>query len=150
METLNKGRLIDLLSRKLNLLNEVLAYSEEQRKLSYQDNPSKIDNLIESRAKCLEDLDKLEVVLKRSLNQMTEDCTDESGFCEKLIGLKNNIRNTLKQIIEVEKENKAKLLQERSRLQSKLQNVNQGRKGVAGYKANKGYSASGIFTDNKG
>lgn len=150
METSITERLIDLLSRKLNLLNEILAYAGEQRELNYQDNPSKIDNLIESRAKCLADLDKLEVVIKRSLNQVTEDYANDLGFQEKLTELNEDIKNTLKQIIEIDKENKEKLLQESSQLKNKLQNVNKGRKGVAGYQANTRFSASGIYTDNKG
>lgn len=150
METSNTERLIELLSRKLNLLNEILAYAEEQRELNYQDNPSKFDNLIESREKCLADLDKLEVVIKRSLNLITEECAVDRGFQEKLTGLNEDIKNTLKQIIEIDKENKEKLLEESSQLKNKLQKVNKGRKGVAGYQANTRFSVSGIFTDNKG
>lgn len=148
METSNTERLIDLLSRKLDLLNEVLAYAEEQRELNYQDNPSKIDNLIESRAKCLEDLGKLEIILDRSLNQLEEVSYDEK-FQAKLHAIDSSIRITLKQIIELDKENKEKLLKERSDIQSKLRRLRQGRKGIAGYTGNNRHLTGGIFTDNK-
>jgi len=150
MGTLEKERIIDLLSRKLSLLGEVLEYSTEQRKLAYQDNSLKYDNLIQSRAKCLEDLGKLEVVLERSLNRLGEKINNDGNFKEKLYEINSNITATLQQIIDFDKENKEKLMKERSELQSKLRSVHQGRKGIAGYTGNNRSLTGGIFTDNKG
>lgn len=150
METLNTKRLLDLFSRKLSLLEEVLAYSKEQRKLAYRDNQSRYDNLIESRAKCLEDLGKLEVVLEKNLNRLKEKFGDDVDFQEKLYEQNSKVTAILKEIIELDQDNRDKMLKERTELKAKLQSVNRGRKGVAGYKGNNRYSAAGIFTDNKG
>lgn len=150
METLDAERIIDFLSRKLSLLEDVLEYSKEQRKLTYRDHSLKYDNLIQSRAKCLEDLGKLEVVLERSLNRLSDKINNDSIFQEKIHEINSNITATLRQIIDLDKENKEKLMKERSDLQSKLRSVRQGRKGVAGYTRNNRSLTGGIFTDNKG
>lgn len=150
METLNTKRLLELFSRKLGLLEEVLAYSKEQRKLSYRDHQSRYDNLIESRAKCLEDLGKLEVVLERNLNRLNDKFGAEADFQDELYEQNSKVTAMLKEIIELDRENNARMLKERSDLQARLQNVNRGRKGVAGYKGNNQYSAAGVFTDNRG
>ncbi|MGE5606482.1 MAG: hypothetical protein ACM3YE_12430 [Bacteroidota bacterium] len=150
METLETKRIIELFSRKLGLLEEVLGYSKEQRKLTYRDHSLKYDNLIQSRAKCLEDLGKLEVVLERSLNRLSEKVNNDDKFQEKLHAMNSDITATLKQIIELDKENKEKMIQERSDLQFKLRSVRQGRKGIAGYTGSNRSLTGGIFTDNKG
>lgn len=150
METLDMERIIDHLTRKLSLLEDVLEYSKEQRKLTYRDNHLKYDNIILSRAKCLEDLGKLEVVLERSLNQLSDKINNDRSFQEKLHEINSEITATLQQIIDLDKENKEKLLRERSDLQSKLRSVRQGRKGIAGYTGNNQPITGGIFTDNKG
>ncbi|NLY74013.1 MAG: flagellar protein FlgN [Firmicutes bacterium] len=146
----NTERLCDLLSRKLALLEEILGYSKEQRELTYQDDSAKYDNLIESRAKCLEDLDKLEVVIKKCLIGLDESSVTDDAFREKLTGLNERINKTLQTIIELDQENKERILKEQAALKVKIQNIRKGRKGVAGYTANNRFSAAGIFTDNKG
>lgn len=150
METLETERIIELLSRKLSLLEDILGYSKEQRELTYRDHSLKYDNLIQSRAKCLEDLGKLEVVLERSLNRLGDKINNDRNFQEKLHAINTNITATLRQIIELDKENKEKLMKERSDLQFKLRSVRQGRKGIAGYMGNNRSLTGGIFTDNKG
>lgn len=150
METLETERIIELLSRKLSLLEDILGYSKEQRELTYRDHSLKYDNLIQSRAKCLEDLGKLEVVLERSLNRLGDKINNDRNFQEKLHEINSKITATLRQIIDLDKENKEKLMKERSDLQSKLRSVRQGRKGIAGYMGNNRSLTGGIFTDNKG
>ncbi len=150
MITPETERIIDLLSKKLTLLEEVLEYSKEQRGLTFQKNSLKYNNLIESRAKCLEDLGKLEVVLERSLNRENVKIINDSGFQERLYELNSHITDTLKMIIELDKENKERMLKERAELKSKLHIVHKGQRGVAGYKGNNQFTAAGIFTDNKG
>lgn len=150
MITLDTERLFNLLSRKLNLLEEILAYSQEQHGLLYQRNHLKYNNLIESRAKCLDDLAKLEVVLERNLNRFNQTNATDGSFQEKLYVINSNITATLKKILELDKSNKENMLKERSELKAKMQNVRQGRKGIAGYKENNRFSPAGIFTDNKG
>lgn len=148
MTTSDSEQLLDLLSRKLNLLEEILACSKEQSEVTYQENPLKYDNLIESRAKCLEELKKLEVVLKRSLFQLNISSVNEGYFQGKLTALNTNITMALKKILELDKENHVRILKEQSDLKNKMQNVRQGRKGIAGYTGNN-LSGAGIFTDNK-
>lgn len=150
MGTSETELLIELLSKKLSLLEDVLEHSEEQRKLTYRDHSHKYDNLIQSRAKCLEDLGKLEVVLERSLNQLSEKINNDRSFQERLHEINSEITETLRQIIDYDKENKEKLMVERSNLQTKLRSLRQGRKGIAGYTGNNQPITGGIFTDNKG
>ncbi len=150
METLDAERILDLLSQKLKLLENILAYSKEQRKLAYRDSSSRYNNLIESRSKCLEDLGKLEVVLERNLNRLSEGIKSDGEFQERLHAINSNITATLKQIVDLDKQNQERLLKERSEIQSKLRIVRQGRKGITGYTGNKQFSTAGIFTDNKG
>ena len=150
METLDTERILELLSQKLSLLENVLAFSKGQRELTYRKSPSEYNNLIESRSKCLDDLGKLEVVLERSLNRLSEKAKSDGKFQEKLHLFNSNITATLKQIIDLDRQNKESLLKERSEIQSKLRVVRQGRKGITGYTGNKQFTAAGIFTDNKG
>lgn len=150
METLDTERIFGLFSRKLSLLEDILEYSKEQRELTYRDHSLKYDNLIQSRAKCLEDLGKLEVVLERSLNRLGDKINNDRNFQAKLHEINSKITATLRQIIELDKENKEKLMKERSDLQSKLRSVRQGRKGIAGYMGNNRSLTGGIFTDRRG
>lgn len=150
METLDTEQIFELFSRKLSLLEDILKYSKEQRELTYLAHSLKYDNLIQSRAKCLEELGKLEVVLERSLNRLGDKINNDHNFQEKLHEINSNITATLRQIIELDKENKEKLMKERSDLQSKLRSVRQGRKGIAGYRGNNRSLTGGIFTDNRG
>lgn len=150
METLDTEQIFDLLSQKLRLLNNILAYAKEQRELTYREHLSKYDNLIESRSKCLEDLGKLEVVLERNLNRLSEKIKNDGKFQEKLHGINSDITATLKQIVDLDQQNKERLIKERSEIQSKLRIVRQGRKGITGYTGTKQFSTAGIFTDNKG
>lgn len=140
---------IVLLTKKLELFEEILSCARAQNGLSYLEHAVEYDNLIESRRICMNEIDKLNVILKRNLDQI-KDTPAAEVLKDRVTALNNKINNVIKEALSLDEQNKEQILKERIIIKNKLQNLRQGRKGVAGYSTDKKVlTAAGAYTDSK-
>ena len=137
--------LTELLQKKQLLYEKLLAYSRQQAVLSYSENSSEYQSLVDLKGQCIEAISKNEIMLKAAIGQ------DPDGTSQALYEtVSQSLRQILVEIQKLHRESQLALQREMQLVQRKIATVRLGKKGTAGYNAiQKKYAATGVFTDKR-
>ena len=145
MDNTEAKRLSELIQKKIQLVENLLAYARQQSQMSYMDSPEKYDNLIETRAIAIEQIKKQDIVLQRSLSA---DKVMDGDIQAQLNEANLRITDLMKQIAALDQKSKAVVTGEMQMVKNKLLALQKGKRGVKHYGERTVYS-SGAFTDSK-
>ena len=141
-------RILGLLQQKINFLEEILTCSKTLADLSLESHGTECNNLLITRERYLETLQKLEPVLQEHLDAIPE--TELSQAVNEQIGLQNDkAAELVREILRLDQQKAASVFDEMQQVKGKLKAVRRGQKGIVGYQINSGINAAGAFTDSR-
>ncbi len=140
------AKIYELLQKKIQLMEKLLAYASQQAGLSYTDNPVNYENIVESRAIAIEEIKKLDIVLQQKLDALGELGDDVKTHIN---GANTRVSDLAHEIITLDKKSKILISSEMKQVDNKLQVLQKGKKGIIGYDMNVNFSPSGAYTDSK-
>ncbi len=135
-------QLISISNRKLNLLNDMLKYTEEQKNAIDKEDIENIDLIINKKDKLIEEIDSLDLQFLTKFSQIKKENNieniDELDIREypNLKELKNvvkEISSTLMALFLLDKENNALMKKGLENVKSNLSKVKKGQKAYKGY-----------------
>lgn len=146
MESTESIQLVDQIQKKLQLVESLLTYAEQQSQMSYLDSPEKYNNLIETKGIIIEQIKKQEIVLQRSISSFK---VMNGDIRTQLNGVNLRIDDIMKQIAVLEQKSKAVITDEMRIVKIRLMALQNGKKGIKGYKGSVKLNPAGVFTDSK-
>ncbi len=146
MDSTESKQLSDQIQKKIQLVENLLDYARQQSQMSYIDAPEKYNNLLETRAIIIEQIKKQDIVLQRKLRAIKEIDGDMQA---RLNEADCRITDLMKQIAFLDQKSKAAVVSKMQVVQSKLQALQKGKKGIKSYKDRDIFNPSGAFSDSK-
>lgn len=110
---------------KLNFLSDLFDLTVKQRYALKDNDLDRLDNLIDAKEKLMEKIDKIDLVLKESRDDNREDNAEDE-----------KIQVTLKNIMEIDRENQSLAQQLFVTFQKKIGQTNNARKFNKAYQSN--------------
>ncbi|MGE5581380.1 MAG: flagellar export chaperone FlgN [Bacillota bacterium] len=148
MNSTEIDRIKGLQQNKIQLLKEILDCSKIQAGLTSEEQTTEFFQLVETRQKYIDSLEKIEETLRQWLAELKG--SDINQVSEKEIKALNDKATELIQEISVlDKRNILEIRKGRQRIEGKLRAIRQGRKGIVGYEALSKISTSGAYTDSR-
>jgi uncharacterized coiled-coil DUF342 family protein len=134
----------ELLGKKTELFQTILACAEQQAELSYLKLGVKYNNMLAKRAYCIERIKKTDAVLHNCLIKLGKP---DEGFHDELVTYDSQIKDLIRRIMAVDEGNKKHLVQEQKTVQDKLRLLREGKKVRRGYQAIGKINVGGAFMD---
>lgn len=134
--------LIDISKQKLNLLNNMLETTQEQKRSIDSENMEKVDLLLNTKARLIEKIDKLDVQFLTRFSQLKKENNiediDELDIhkypnLKELKEVVKEISSTLMTLSLLDKENNAMMKKKLENVKSNLRKLKKGQKAYKGY-----------------
>jgi hypothetical protein len=136
----------ELLQKKVHLFEMLLDCAKQQSELSYPEHSVEYDNIIETRAGIIEELQKTEIILNHNLEVKA---INQGDLDEQLKAINHQVAAIIGQIMNEDTKSQASIMQELQNVKGKLQVIQKGKKGMSAYGANIGLNLGGAYTDSK-
>ena len=146
VDSLEGDHIQGLLENKVHFLEEMLTLSKMIGDLTYENHENEYDSLLETRERCIETLNSIEVALQSEL-QLSDEAQIKNNA--EVTTLTARAKMLIQEIIVLDDQNKAAIWNELQNLKMRISTLNCGRKGISGYQAGQRINAAGIYTDNR-
>jgi hypothetical protein len=149
MEDQNTKRFNELIQKKINLTQDLLALASEQSQISYIDNPQTYENLVQSREMIIEDIKKVDVLIRSEIDTVSAKTgtNDLTGQYERANAV---ISELAKQILVLDEKSKSSMSKELQKIAERIEALHKGKKGLNGYNsAGSMVNLGGAYTDSK-
>jgi hypothetical protein len=147
METQATKRFDELIQKKIKLVQDLLSLVTEQSKLSYVDNLNQYENLVESREIVIEDIQKIDVLIRNEIE--TAGMAGSANLQPQLDAANAQISGLARKILALDKKSKFLMNDEMGKIKYKIQDLQKGKKGLDGYSAGSKLNFGGVYTDSK-
>lgn len=141
-----EAKLLKLVRKKQELLDEILSVAEQQKMFRLDDNFNIYREFIDHRNKCFEKLKKTDVTLQRYLRQT--QFSDVLG--KELDAINRNFTETIQRILAVDEVNQINLKQAMEMINNKKGSLKSNKQGIVKYYKTASYPVTGVHTDSKG
>jgi hypothetical protein len=135
-----------LLENKAHFLKEILTCSQMMAELTYENHENEYGNLLETRERCIEALNSIDIALQTELQSNGGSTVQDD---EATVELTAQIKFLVQQILVLDERNKAALSTELQSLKMRINALKCGRKGISGYEAGQRMHVAGIYTDSR-
>lgn len=159
MDTQNSimSELLGLIDKKAELFSSIMDITIEQKKDIWENEARNIEELVNRKQTVIDSIDEIDKVFSDKLNMLKKslniDSLESADFTKypvlKTIKLKvETIIATAQKIMDIEKENREKLLILHNELKKELKQINVGKKSIKAYERPV-ISSDGIYIDRK-
>ena len=137
----------DLVLQKVRLFEIIFECAKRQSALNCAETLTEYKNLLERRARCIDEISKTEIRINHFLASNRNILSDDPDLQIEMANEK--IKRIIERILEIDEGNKLRVSNEMQAVKDKIELIRKSRTGISGYASLNKLTPSGAYTDSR-